>query len=113
MYSMMQAFQRRVARPLAEAEQRGVGGAAAVQPGGGGVDEDLVEIVVAVPFQPVAGHAGLVDQGLDDLGDAPRQCRAGIGHAEAHRVAEADLDVDAGSARDSFISSLAKGMTKP
>ena len=48
------AFQRRVAGPLAEAEQRGVEGVAAVEPGGGAVDVHLVEVVVAVPFEPVA-----------------------------------------------------------
>ena len=29
---------------------------------------------------------------VDQLGDAPRQLRAGIADAEAHRVAQADLD---------------------
>ncbi len=48
------AFQRRVAGPLAEAEQRGVDRVAAVEPGRGAVDVHLVEVVVAVPFQPVA-----------------------------------------------------------
>ena len=65
---------------------------AAVEPGGGAVDVDLVEVVVAVPFEPVAGHAALAVELVDQLGDAPRQLRAGIADAEAHRVAQADLD---------------------
>ena len=53
---------------------------------------DLVEVVVAVPFEPVAGHAHLAVQGVDQLGDAPRQFGAGIAQPEAHRVAQADFD---------------------
>ena len=86
------AFQRRVAGPFAEAEQRPVQRVAAVQPGGGPVGVDAVEIVVAVPFQAVAGHAALAVQLVDHLRHAPRQLDARIVQAEAHRVADPDLD---------------------
>ena len=86
-----QRLQRRVARPLAEAEDGGVGGAAAVEPRGRGVDQDLVEVVVPVPFELRGLDADLA-QALDELGNAPRQRHARPGHAEAQRVAETDLD---------------------
>jgi hypothetical protein len=60
----------------------------------------------------MAGHPGVVDQGPHQLGDAPGQGGAGIGHAVAHGVAQPDLDVDAALSR-SFISSMAKGTQKP
>ena len=89
------AFDGGVAGALAEAEQGAVHRGAAVEPGGGAVDHDLVEVVVAVPFQQVAGDAGVVDHGPHQLGHAPGQGGAGIGHPVAHGVAQPDLDVDA------------------
>jgi hypothetical protein len=47
---------------------------------------------VAVPFQPFAGHTGLVGEGTHDALHRAGQGRAGIGHAVAHGVAQADLD---------------------
>ena len=64
---------------LADSQQGAVGAAAAVQPGGRGIDQGLVEIVVAVPLQQVPGDAGILDEGPDDLVHAPGQGRAGIG----------------------------------
>ena len=87
-----QGLQRRVARALAKAEQRAVDRAAAVEPGRDTVDQHLVEIVVAVPFQPFAGHTGLIGEGAHDALHRAGQGRAGIGHAVAHGVAQADLD---------------------
>ena len=76
-------------------KQRPVHRPAAVKPGGGAVHHDLVEVVVAVPLQQVAGNPGVVDHGPHQLGHAPGQGGAGIGHAVAHGVAQAELDVDA------------------
>jgi len=39
-----------VAGPLPQTKKGGVGGTTAIKPGGGGVDQGLVEIVMAVPF---------------------------------------------------------------
>ena len=94
-----QGFQGRVARAFAEAEQGAVDRAAAVQPGRDAVDQHLVEVVVAVPFQPLAGHPGLVGKGPHDALHRAGQGRAGPGHAVAHGVAEADLHRHAALAR--------------
>ena len=51
-----------------------------------------MEVVVAVPFQPFAGHARLVGKGAHNALHGARQGRAGIGHAVAHSVAQANLD---------------------
>ena len=56
-----------VARPFAQAEQRRIGGAAAVQPGGGRVDHGLVKIVMAMPLQKMAGDSRILDEGPDEL----------------------------------------------
>ena len=89
------ALDGRVSRALADAHQGPVGAAAAIEPGRRGVDQGLVEIVVAVPLEQVPGDARILDEGPDDLVHAPGQGRAGIGDPVAHGVAEADLDVDA------------------
>ncbi len=86
-----QGFQRRVARPLAGAEDGGVGGAAPIEPCGRGVDQDLVEVVVPVPFE-LGGLDADLAEALNQLGNAPRQRHARPGQAEAQRVAQADLD---------------------
>ena len=44
-----------VAGAFADAEEGAVGRGAAVEPGGAGVDDDFVEVVVAVPFEPGRG----------------------------------------------------------
>ena len=49
-----------------------------------------------MPFQPLTGHAGLVGEGADDALHGTRQGRTGIGNAEAHCIAEADLHRHAG-----------------
>ena len=90
-----EAFDRRVSRALADAHQGAVGAAAAIEPRRRGVDQGLVEVVVAVPLEQVPGHARVLDEGPDDLVHASGQGRTGIGDPVAHGVAEADLDVDA------------------
>ena len=42
-----------------------------------GVDQHLVEVVVAVPFEQLAGHAGVVHQTVDDAWHAAGQRHAG------------------------------------
>ena len=84
-----------VAGALPETQERPVHRAAAVEPGGDAVDQDLVEVIVAVPLQEMARHPGIVDHGPHQLGHAPGQGGAGIRHAVAHGVAQPDLDVDA------------------
>ena len=83
-----QPLQRGVAGPLAVAEQGAVGGGASVQPGRAGVDQDLVEVVVAVPLQPRGRHAGVMGHGMHEARDAARRHRAGVGDAVPHRVAQ-------------------------
>ena len=84
-------LQRDVAGALADAQQRAVHRAGAVQPRRGGVGHGLVEVVVAVPLQHLAGHVGIVLQAVDDAGHAAGQGHLGIRHAIAHRVAGANL----------------------
>ena len=88
-----QGFERRVSRALPQTQKRSVCRTAAVKPGGGRVDQGLVKIIVAVPFEEMAGHPGILDEGADQLLHAPGKGRPGIGHAEPHRVAEANLDI--------------------
>ncbi len=89
-----ESFYGGVTGALAKAEQRAVRAAAPVEPGGGGVYQDLVKVVVAVPFEQVAGNAGIIDEGPHQFRNAPGQGRARIGDAEAQCVAEPDLDVN-------------------
>ena len=89
------ALERRIAGALAEAHEGGVERRDAVVPGHDGVRVDLVEVVVAMPLELLAGHPQLLVERIADLRDAPRQDGAGIGEAIAHRVAETDLDGDA------------------
>ena len=93
-------FERAVARALADAEQRAVDRARAVQPRRGGVGDDFIKIVVAVPLEQFAGHFGMVMQAVYQPLHAARDARAGVIDAEAHRVAHADLDGDAALARE-------------
>ena len=53
-------LQGHIAGALADAEQGAVDGAGTVEPCGGGVGHGLVEVVVAVPLQALAGHVGVV-----------------------------------------------------
>ncbi len=89
-----QPLQRGIARPFPQAEKRRVGCCTAIEPGSGGVDHGLVKIVMAVPFQEVAGDLRILDEGPDELVYAPRQGCSGKGDAVPHRVAESDLDID-------------------
>ena len=93
-------LERAVARALADAEQRAVDRARAVQPRRGGVGDDLIEIVVPVPFEQFAGHFRMVVQAVHQPLHAARHARAGVVDAEAHRVAHADFDGDAALARE-------------
>ena len=92
-------FERAVARTLADAEQGTVDRARAVQPRRGGVGDDFIKIVVAVPFQHFAGHFRMVVQSVYDALHAAGKGCTRIIHAEAHRVAHADLDRDPALAR--------------
>jgi hypothetical protein len=84
-----------VAGAFPETQERPVHRAAAIEPGGDAVDQDLVEIIVAVPLQEMARHPGVVDHGPHQLGHTPGQGGAGIRHAVAHGVAQPHLDIDA------------------
>ncbi len=61
-------LQRTVARALADAQQAAVDAGTAVEPGGGGVGNNLVEVVVAVPFQLGGGYFREMAQAVDDAG---------------------------------------------
>jgi hypothetical protein len=50
-----------------------------------------VEIIVAVPFKPVAGDSALVDHRVYDLRDTSGQRGFWERQAVAHRVTESDL----------------------
>src|SRR5205807_4146487 len=52
-----QGFEWRVAGPLAEAEERTVGGGADIEPGGDGVDIAAMEIIVPVPLEVLGRDA--------------------------------------------------------
>ena len=83
-------LQRDVSGPLADAEERAVDAAGTVEPGRCGIGDRLVEVVMAVPFQVLAFHAGIMLQAVDDAGDAARQGDLGIRYPIAHRVAGPD-----------------------
>ena len=85
-------FQRAVARAFADAQQRAVDRRAAVHPRRTRVADDLVEVVVAMPFQLFRRYARIVVQTVDDAGDGARQGSAIVMHAVAHRVAGANLN---------------------
>ncbi len=89
-----EALDRGVSGALPEAEQRAVRSRASVKPGGRGIDEDLVEVVVAVPFEQAARHSGVVDEGAHQAGNTARKRCARIRNAEAQGVAQPHLDVD-------------------
>ena len=89
-------LQRHIAGALTDAQHGTVHAAGAVQPGGGGVGNGLVEVIVAVPFQIFALHAGIVLQTVDNAGDAAGQGHLCIGDAVAHSVAGPDTDGDLG-----------------
>jgi len=73
----------------------------AAQPREDRVDEALVQVVVAVPFESLGGDLGVMHHAVDDAGHAARQRRAGVGHPVAHRIAGPNLDRDA-----SFLAQL-------
>ena len=93
-------LERDVARALADAQQRAVDRARAVEPRGRGVDDGLVKVVVPVPLEALARHVGVLLQAVDDAGHAARQRRLRVGDAVAHGVARADLDRDARLTRE-------------
>ena len=61
-------LERRVAGPLADAEQRGVDAAAAVQPGRRGVVDRAVKVVVPVPLEIRVRDAGVRVKRVNDAG---------------------------------------------
>ena len=63
----------RVAAALADAEQRAVVRAGAVQPGGDGVRDDCVQVILAVVLERLGGHAAFRLESVDEA----RECRAG------------------------------------
>jgi len=73
---------------------------------------DLVEVVVAVPFEAVGREAEFLVKGVRELGDAARQRGAGIGDAVAHGVAETDFDGDAAFLAE-FQELFGKGQAEP
>ena len=88
-------FQRAVAGAFADAQQGAVDAGAAVQPGGGGIGDHLIEVVVAVPFQHGGGDAGVVHETVHDAGDGAGEGCPCIGDAVAHGIAGTDLHGDA------------------
>ena len=70
-----------------------------MQPCGDGVDVNFMEIVMTMPFKLLRRDAELLVEGLREFRDAARQDGAGEREAVSHRVAEADLDRDAGLLR--------------
>ena len=87
-------LQRHVSGALADAEERAVHAAGAVEPGCRGIGDRLVEVVMTVPFKVLALHAGIVLQTVDDAGNAARQRDLGIRHAVTHGVAGPDAHRD-------------------
>jgi len=88
-------LERRVARPLADTEQRAVHRGYAVQPGRAGVHHRTVKVVMAMPFEQLAGEARVVVQAVGDARHRTGQRNPGVGDAKAHRVAGPDLDGNA------------------
>ena len=104
-------LQRDVACPFADAEQRAVDGRCAVQPRRGGVGNRLVEVIMTVPLQHLAGAFCIVVQTVDNAGHAARERNAGEGYAVAHGVTHTDLDRDARLLRE-FGQGVNKGDNK-
>ena len=88
-------FQRAVAAAFADPEEGTVDGRRAVEPCGRAVGNNLIEVVVAVPFEHFGRYTRIVGQTVHDALYRAGQCRAGIGYAVAHRVARTDFDGDA------------------
>jgi len=107
-----QALERGIPGPFAEPQQRRIGGGAAEQPRAGGVVEGAVEVIVPVPLEEATGNAGILDEGPHELVHAPGQRGARVRHAVPHRIAEADLDVDA-ALIPQFHEFLGKGNAEP
>ena len=78
-------------------------------------DVDLVEVVVPVPLQPIAGHAHFVIELIDQLGDAPRQLYAPGKLRPKPIVSHSRIFADSFSGTCSLIriSRSQKGMIKP
>src|SRR6266480_4390718 len=90
-----QRFEWRVTGPLAETEERTIGGGAAIEPSGDGVDFAAMEIIVPVPLEML----GRDSEALGEEAHQPRHAAGQSGFwpwkAETHRVAEPELDGDA------------------
>ena len=107
-----QSFDGRVSGPLPKTQQRPIGGSASIKPGRGGIDEPLMKIVVAMPFQVFGGNAGIVNHGPDDLGNTTGKRGPWIGDAITHGIAEPDLDRKLGLLGKAH-DILGKGNTEP
>ncbi len=89
-------FERRVSCAFTVSDQRCVERRDSMQPCGDGIDVDLVEVVVSVPFQLLRGDAQFLVECLGQFGDRSRQDCAWVGESVTHRVTESDLDWDLG-----------------
>ncbi len=65
-------LQWRVARALAKAKERAVGGGDAIEPCGAGVGDGLAKVVVAVPLEQIARKASVVPEAVGDARNAAR-----------------------------------------
>ena len=90
---------RHISGTFADTEQGAVDGTCAIHPGCRGIDDTFVEIIVAVPFDHIRRHAGIMLQSVDDAGNTSRQRNAGIRNTEAKGVAGSDLNRNAAFAR--------------
>ena len=54
-----------------------------------------MKIVMAVPFQKMAGNAGVINKSVDKLIHTAGKSRAGISYSIAHCVAKPDFNINA------------------
>src|SRR4030042_721229 len=76
-----QPLDRGVAGPLTKAEQASIDCRATIEPRPRRVDEDLMKVIMAVPFDLFGGDPRIIDEGADELRHTPRQGSARIGDA--------------------------------
>src|SRR5205814_5023185 len=95
-----ECLERRVAGSLAKPEKGAIRRRAAIQPSGHSVHLAAVKVVVPVPFQLCWSDAKGSRKELHEARNAAGQRRLRPGQAEAHRVAEPELDRNAGRAAD-------------